>query len=65
VVADGEGDSHRAIAADGPVTITERPSEELLVVWEARLGSRADWASAWFALEPERLFSYLAEGVRQ
>lgn len=60
VVADGEGDYHRAVAADGPVAVVEHPSEELLAVWEARHGGRAGWASAWFEIQPARLFSYRA-----
>lgn len=59
VIAEGEGPSHRAVAADGPVRIAQ-PSEELLAAWETRIGSRADWASAWFELQPARLFSYAA-----
>ena len=57
VVSEGERGVHRAVVADGGVTVTE-PSEELLAAWEARHGSRADWASAWFELTPVRLFSY-------
>jgi nitroimidazol reductase NimA-like FMN-containing flavoprotein (pyridoxamine 5'-phosphate oxidase superfamily) len=60
VVTDGEGNSHRAVAADGPATIVEHPPEALLAAWEARHGSRAAWASAWFEIEPARLFSYRA-----
>jgi nitroimidazol reductase NimA-like FMN-containing flavoprotein (pyridoxamine 5'-phosphate oxidase superfamily) len=63
VVADGEGDSHRAVIADGPAAIAKQPPESLLALWEARHGSRAAWASAWFTVEPERLFSYRAAGA--
>jgi nitroimidazol reductase NimA-like FMN-containing flavoprotein (pyridoxamine 5'-phosphate oxidase superfamily) len=63
VAADGERGFHRAVAADGPTTIVEQPAEELLAAWEARHGSRADWASAWFELEPARVFSYRAGGA--
>lgn len=59
VVAEGQGESHRAVAADGPVLVAE-PSEGLKDAWEDRIGSRADWAAAWFELIPERLFSYAA-----
>jgi nitroimidazol reductase NimA-like FMN-containing flavoprotein (pyridoxamine 5'-phosphate oxidase superfamily) len=58
VISEGEGDDHRAVAADGPVAIAEQPAEGVLELWRARFGSRAEWASAWFALRPERLFSY-------
>ena len=57
VVTQGDGDEHRAVAADGPVELCE-PPEELLQRWEERFGSRAEWAVAWFLLRPERLFSY-------
>jgi PPOX class probable F420-dependent enzyme len=57
VVTEGDGDEHRAVAADGPVELSE-PPEELLQRWEERFGSRAEWAVAWFRLRPERLFSY-------
>jgi nitroimidazol reductase NimA-like FMN-containing flavoprotein (pyridoxamine 5'-phosphate oxidase superfamily) len=63
VVADGEGDSHRAVVAEGSTVIVERPPEELLSAWEARHGSRADWASVWFEVEPVRIFSYRAPGA--
>jgi nitroimidazol reductase NimA-like FMN-containing flavoprotein (pyridoxamine 5'-phosphate oxidase superfamily) len=58
VIAEGEGDEHRAIAADGPVTVFEAPTAALLEVWEQRFGSLAEWAAAWFELRAERLFSY-------
>ena len=58
VVSEGEGDHHRAVVADGPVTISGTPPEGILDIWEARFGSRADWAVAWFELRPERLYSY-------
>jgi nitroimidazol reductase NimA-like FMN-containing flavoprotein (pyridoxamine 5'-phosphate oxidase superfamily) len=64
VVAEGDGGEHRAVAADGPVTITREVSEELLAVWEARHGSRADWAAAWFEIQPTRLISYSATNQR-
>ncbi len=58
VVDEGEGDEHRAVAADGPITIFDEPPETLLDLWERRFGARPDWAVAWFELRPERLFSY-------
>jgi predicted nuclease with RNAse H fold/nitroimidazol reductase NimA-like FMN-containing flavoprotein (pyridoxamine 5'-phosphate oxidase superfamily) len=61
VVSDGEGDAHRAVVADGPVTVVERPPADVLAEWHARHGSEPDWAAAWFELRPERLFSYAAQ----
>jgi nitroimidazol reductase NimA-like FMN-containing flavoprotein (pyridoxamine 5'-phosphate oxidase superfamily) len=63
VVADGDAGEHRAVAADGTATITAHPSEELLAVWEARHGSRAEWAAAWFEIRPTRLMSYSARNT--
>jgi nitroimidazol reductase NimA-like FMN-containing flavoprotein (pyridoxamine 5'-phosphate oxidase superfamily) len=58
VVSEGDIDRHRAVTADGPVTITGQPAERVLDAWAARLGSQPDWAQAWIELRPERLFSY-------
>jgi nitroimidazol reductase NimA-like FMN-containing flavoprotein (pyridoxamine 5'-phosphate oxidase superfamily) len=58
VIADGEGDEHRAVVADGPVAVIARPTVELLELWNRRFASRAEWAAVWFELRPERLFSY-------
>jgi Pyridoxamine 5'-phosphate oxidase len=58
VVAAGDRGEHRALAVDGPVTIVDEPPADLLAGWEARHGSRADWAEAWFELEPRRILSY-------
>ena len=58
VVAEEEGEAHRAVAADGPVAVRERPPDEVLALWERRLGSRPVWAVAWLELRPERVFSY-------
>ena len=63
VIEEGEGDTHRAVAVDGPVTLIEDPAAQLLDVWEARHGSRADWAAAWFELIPRRLVSYIARNA--
>ncbi len=60
VVAEGEGDEHRAMIVDGPVTISAGASEELLSAWRARHGNAAEWASAWLELAPARLMSYAA-----
>jgi hypothetical protein len=61
VVAEGDAGEHRAVAVDGPAAITRQPSEQLLAGWEARHGSRADWAAAWFEIQPARLISYPAK----
>ena len=61
VVSEGEGSAHRAVAADGPVTVHADPPPGLLPLWEARFGSQPDWAAAWLELRPERLFSYAGE----
>jgi hypothetical protein len=58
VVSEGERDRHRAVVADGPVTIASVPPDGLLDAWEARFGSRAEWAVAWLELRPERVYSY-------
>ncbi len=61
VIAEGEGDEHRAVVADGPVILQGEPPDGLLDLWETRFGSRADWAVIWFELRPERLYSYDAQ----
>jgi hypothetical protein len=58
VVSEGEGDAHRAVAADGPVVIQAEAPNELLELWNRRFGNPAGWAAAWAELRPERLFSY-------
>jgi nitroimidazol reductase NimA-like FMN-containing flavoprotein (pyridoxamine 5'-phosphate oxidase superfamily) len=60
VVAEGDAGEHRAVAADGPVTIIDRPDEGVLDAWADRHGSRPDWAAAWFQIQPTRLVSYSA-----
>jgi nitroimidazol reductase NimA-like FMN-containing flavoprotein (pyridoxamine 5'-phosphate oxidase superfamily) len=65
VVAAGEGDQHRAVAADGPTIIVAQPAEELVAAWRERHGSRGEWAAAWLELQPARLFSYAPEGARR
>lgn len=58
VVSEGERDQHRALVADGPLTIAAAPPEGLLHAWEGRFGTRAEWAAAWLELRPERVYSY-------
>jgi nitroimidazol reductase NimA-like FMN-containing flavoprotein (pyridoxamine 5'-phosphate oxidase superfamily) len=60
VISEGEGDEHRAVVADGPVTLSDEPPAEVLDLWEQRFGSRAAWAVRWFELRPERLYSHRA-----
>jgi len=61
VVSEGEGNAHRAVAADGPVVVHRAPPPGLLARWEERFGSQPDWAAAWLELRPERLFSYVGD----
>lgn len=63
VVVEGEGPSHRAIIAEGPVNLHPVSSlrtmpEEFQALVRTRLGDIAKWAVALIALRPERLFSY-------
>ena len=58
VIAEGEGDAHRAVVVDGPVTIVRQPPVNLIDAWEARHRSSADWASASFEIRPSRILSY-------
>lgn len=59
VVMDGEGTDHRAVSAEGRVTV-HRPEPALAERWQARHGSVPDWAAAYLRLDPERVFSYSA-----
>jgi nitroimidazol reductase NimA-like FMN-containing flavoprotein (pyridoxamine 5'-phosphate oxidase superfamily) len=63
VIDAGSVGTHRAVAVDGPVTITPEPAPALLDLWERRHGSRAEWAAAWLQLQPERLISYSARST--
>lgn len=63
VIEDGDRGSHRAVAVDGPVTLTEDSPAPLRQVWQERHGSRGEWAAAWCELAPQRLVSYLAGKV--
>jgi nitroimidazol reductase NimA-like FMN-containing flavoprotein (pyridoxamine 5'-phosphate oxidase superfamily) len=60
VIDDGDRGTHRAVAVDGPVTVSDRPPPRLVDLWDERHGSRAEWAAAWFELKPQRLVSYMA-----
>ena len=61
VVAEGDRGGHRVVVVDGPVTVHDSCDQKLLVAWEERHASRAEWAAAWFEVPPTRLFSYAAE----
>lgn len=58
VVSAGDRGDHRAVVADGPVTLVDRPPDDVVAAWEARHGGPATWAIAWAELTPERVFSY-------
>ncbi|HEY4347917.1 MAG TPA: pyridoxamine 5'-phosphate oxidase family protein [Gaiellaceae bacterium] len=58
VISEGDGEQHRMVAVDGPVTVVPAAPDEVVEVWERRIGSRPRWAAAWFELRPERLYSY-------
>jgi nitroimidazol reductase NimA-like FMN-containing flavoprotein (pyridoxamine 5'-phosphate oxidase superfamily) len=58
VISEGDGGDHRAVIADGAVTVSDTPPAGLLELWESRFGSRAEWAVAWIELRPERVYSY-------
>ena len=60
VIEEGEHDDHRALIVDGPVDVVDTPPEDVIDAWEARLGSRGEWARAWLELRPERLLSHVA-----
>jgi nitroimidazol reductase NimA-like FMN-containing flavoprotein (pyridoxamine 5'-phosphate oxidase superfamily) len=60
VIEDGDRGSHRAVAVDGRVLLTDEPSTQVVELWERRHRSRPDWAAAWFELQPRRLVSYAA-----
>ena len=49
VVSEGEGEAHRAVVADGPVTIHERPPDEVLALGSSA-SARGRWAVAWLEL---------------
>lgn len=58
VISDGEGSGHRAVVADGPISIHRQPPTGLVARWEERYGWAPGWAAAWLELRPRRLFSY-------
>lgn len=57
-VADGDGADHKAILAEGPVTLVPTPEPAAITAWEARDGKLPEWADTWIELRPQKLFSY-------
>jgi hypothetical protein len=60
---EGEGSSHRAVIAEGPVKLHkaiefEHLPGEFRKLWVARHGEQPTWAVALIELRPDRLFSY-------
>jgi nitroimidazol reductase NimA-like FMN-containing flavoprotein (pyridoxamine 5'-phosphate oxidase superfamily) len=60
VIEEGDGEAHRAVAVDGPVTIVSGPPPGLLEIWRERHGSAPTWAVAWLELAPHYLVSHSA-----
>lgn len=63
VLMEGEGSSHRAMIAEGPVVLHELRAEGSMAVefrtrWTDRHGDPPVWASALIELRPARLYSY-------
>lgn len=62
VAMEGEGSSHRAIIAEGPVQLYEGGAtalpEGLRALWTSRYGAEPSWAAVLIELRPEHLFSY-------
>jgi hypothetical protein len=69
VVTDGHrGSGHRALTAEGPVTLHEEGAfdlarERLDEGWARRHGKPSTWAVAFIELRPERIFSYGGESA--
>jgi nitroimidazol reductase NimA-like FMN-containing flavoprotein (pyridoxamine 5'-phosphate oxidase superfamily) len=60
VISEGEGSAHRALIAEGPITIHQRRAE-LDALWAERHGRTPSWAAAFLKLRPERLFTFAAK----
>ena len=63
VISEGERGNHRAVRAEGGVTLHEDDAlvavrKKLDAAWEARQGSVPEWAAAFVELRPETLYSY-------
>jgi hypothetical protein len=63
VVMEGEGLSHRAVIAEGPVVLHEVRDETPIADgfrrrWAGQHGGAPVWAAAIIELHPDRLFSY-------
>lgn len=64
VVSDGEGDEHTVVMLEGPASVVDEPPDDTMERWEARTGSRPDWAVAWIRVDGQRLFSYAGDSSR-
>ncbi len=58
VVMEGEHGDHRMVLAEGSVVVQNAMPDALEGVWIERHGRSPDWAVAFVALSPERVFSY-------
>lgn len=63
VLMEGEGPSHRAVIAEGPIVLHEVRDKgsiaaEFRARWTDRHGDAPTWAAAIIELRPKRLFSY-------
>jgi hypothetical protein len=58
-----QGDAHRALTAEGPVTLHEVAAVyvRLEAEWLRRHGHAPEWAVAFAELRPERVFSHAAD----
>jgi general stress protein 26 len=59
-VTEGDRGSHQAVILEGRASVVGEPPDAVVNVWQNRHGSPAEWASAWFEIEPALLFSYQA-----
>ncbi len=63
VVMEGEGDTHKAVIAEGPVRMHDvgpghSPDPGFLEAYGGRHGNAPSWAQVLIELRPERLYSY-------
>lgn len=63
VIIEGEPGEHHALAADGPLTVTEHPWGQLRDVWHERHGLDEEWSGLWLQLTPRRLYSFTADNT--
>jgi hypothetical protein len=64
VIIDGKPGEHRSLQADGQLSIAERAPARLPDLWRARHGLDEDWSAVWLELAPRRLFSFIADPLR-